>query len=647
MAGFADIGIYDHQSVGDIVDSLNRNTQFETEQKNREDEQRRKFALNSIFSKHIDNKGNLNERAFYTEASQAGLDPTQIGQAIDYHNKQIEQMSKIANEQPAQRMQGYDPNAAGRNNAQYGETDAGSIIPGMVKTSSPSSEGNGAPDGPSTLDLDKLRLPSVVADEAEARANGIAPVAPQANPANTAPNAPIVGTETTALDRLRAMRKSQIKEVQRELGFEGKQIDGKVGSGTAKRLRAALTAGTIMEGSNLGDLVSGTSDAQPSEYANEQGGQVAVTAPTQSKGEEAKMAPDTVGPDVFTPAPEDNRTFTQKFEDSYRKENSLAGQAGANGATEAPDSLFTWEPKNDGSNAFLQYQTALESKLKANGFEDASSFLHQIYGQAMKQNMPTAPNEGLLAMGKEGIAKYRGEQRAYQAGLAKAQGAAEEAVTKAKEGLAEFAKGYGVSAQTNEKFEADMGGRRKGAEQGSEIVRLRPVSEAEKTRGENIGNAYLDLKSSKDVGGFEGAYGMAMAKAKADGNVNRDVIVANLIAMGAVPDNKAIYVKSVLDASGNPVGDAWNQLKGLAGTLITDESKQKKWYDSATQNMKDAMRLVGYGVTGPKPAPKQEGTGTVEGGFPAPKPEPKKTAADRARAKSKGTAKKASRGTVD
>ena len=586
----------------DHVKAYNENQQFEIEQADRADTWRRKQALNKIFSKHIDDKGNLNERQFYIEASKAGLDPNQIGQAIDYHNKQIDQMSKIATEQPAQRMQGFDPTAAGRNDAGYGAPDAGSIIPGMQKVSSPSSEGAGAPTGPTTIDADKLRDPAVVAAEAEARANG---ATEQESPAPSTP-APTAPT-TSALDRLKRMNKAQIKEVQRELGFNKKEQDGKVGNLTAKRLRAALTTGSIVEGSNLGNLVSGTADEGIKDYADSAGGQVTVSTPAQSKGEEAKMAPDNVGPDIFAPAPEDNRTFTQRFEDSYNPTNTVTASAGGVGAPE--DKLFVWEPKNDGSNEFQQYKTALASKLKANGFADASEFLHAIYAQTIKANMPTAPNEGLLALGKEGIAKYRGEQKAYQAGLQKAQGLAEAEVTKAKEGLAEFAKQYGVNAQTSEKFGADMGGRRAGGDQGSEIIRLRPVSEAEKTRGENIGNAYLDLKSARNTEGFEGSYGMAMAKAKADGNVNRDVIVANLIAMGAVPSNKAIFVKSVLDANGNPMADAWNQLKGLAGDLVTDPSKQAKWYTNAAQNMKDAMKLVGYGIVGDKPVPKTGNAG--------------------------------------
>lgn len=434
MAGYADIGIYDHQSVGDIVDSLNRNTQFETEQTDRADALRRKLALNNIFSKHIDDKGNLNERSFYAEASKAGLDPNQIGQAIDYHNKQIDQMSKIATEQSTQRIQGYDPTSAGRNEAGFGSPDAGSIILGMVKTSSPSSEGNGAPDGPTTIDADKLRDPEVVRAEAEAKANGISPVAP-----TTPTEAPIAPVKT-ALDRMREKlsgSKQDIKEVQRELGVKA---DGVVGKDTRTALNR-LQAIRAKEAEEAGT------------FATEQGGQVAITAPFQSKGEEARMAPDTVGPDVFEPAPEDNRTFTQKFEDSYNPANSIAGQSGASNLGTPNESLFTWEPKNDGSNAFMQYATALDSRLKGNGFKDASDFLHQIYAQEIKRNMPTAPNEGLLQLGKEGIAKYRGEQRAYQAGLQKAQGAAEDAVTKAREGLAEFAKTFGVNTVEQRKTE--------------------------------------------------------------------------------------------------------------------------------------------------------------------------------------------------
>lgn len=595
----------------DHIKAYNENQQFEIEQANRADEWRRKQALNQIFSKHIDDKGNLNERQFYRDASQAGLDPNQIGQAIDYHNKQIEQMSKIATEQPAQRMQGFDPTAAGRNDATYGAPDAGSILPGMQKISSPSAgDVTTAPTADQIAANDALvaglRNPSEV---------GAQTVQPE-QPAPVAPVAPTAPT-TTALDRLKRMSKAQVKEVQRELGFDKKERDGKVGPLTAKRLRAALTVGSVMEGSNLGDLVSGTADEGVKDYADTEGGQVTIHAPFQSKGEEAKMVPDNVGPDVFAPAPEDNRTFTQRFEDSYNPTNAV----GAGGAVEfggADDPMFKWEPTEDNSNEFRTYKTALAAKLNSEGYVDASQKLKTIYLNTYKSNMPTAPNEGLRLLGKEGVAKYMGELKAYQAGLQKAQGLAQAAVNAERESLAKFAKEYGVDTNTSkthsldiEAKDADIAGRRKGnAGSGSQLIRTRAVSKEEKEAGDRIGNAYFDFVDGKNLGGFEGAMSMSRATGKADGQFSKETLIADLVAQGAIPTTEARFIKDLLSEGGSTTEtEVIKYLKTQYTDAKVDKAKQAKWIATKEANILQSLKDKGYGILKDKPAPKTGNAG--------------------------------------
>ncbi len=240
------------------------------------------------------------------------------------------------------------------------------------------------------------------------------------------------------------------------------------------------------------------------------------------------------------------------------------GQQGAQAVT--PDALmqqdsqlFAWSPQDE-ATASRKYGTALSSMMQAMG-KEPGQFLQETYTTAFNSMVPPEPNRALMQMGNEGMVKYRQQEAEYRAGLQKAQAAGRKAVMDARHGLLGTAKEYGEVSKADERHEGDMGGRRKGAASG-DIFRTRAVSPEEKALGDRIGDAYLDLKSSKSRGGFEGDYSAAMARAKADGNVNEDAIVGHLVSMGAGPSDKAVALKNLMrEAPGAPIGDIYKMAK--------------------------------------------------------------------------------------
>lgn len=332
--------------------------------------------------------------------------------------------------------------------------------------------------------------------------------------------------------------------------------------------------------------------------------------PVEKPVEEAKMsAPEAWNSYVPQPLQKDTRTAGQAVQDTYQEPKSEGvgvgvDQAEANGE-------FAWSPVDDNSSAFRKYKTTLDSRLKGAGMVDAegnaspSMLLKKLYTATYNQNLSAKPDQRLIALGAEGRKKYLEMDAEYKASQIKAAGLASKAVLDARQKLSEEANTYGVQtiagkteARTAEKHEADMGGRRAGNEAGSEIIRLRAVSEAEKTRGEAIANSYLDLKASKKLGGFEGDYAGAMARAKADGNVNSDVITGHLISMGAFPSEKAAYIKQMLSTAPQSAWDAVvkKMFAEIGNKFYTEHAKRDAWYKASEDNMKDAMKLVGYGV---------------------------------------------------
>jgi hypothetical protein len=143
--------------------------------------------------------------------------------------------------------------------------------------------------------------------------------------------------------------------------------------------------------------------------------------------------------------PPDNRTSDQAVQDSWDP-SKLGGANGSTGA-DASQEMFTWAPKDDGSNQYQQYSTALDSKLKANGFASASEYLQKTYDATLRASITKPqPNPMLRLQGPGGMVEYQKQANEYQADVASAQGKAQAAVMAERDKLAEFAKSYGVNA---------------------------------------------------------------------------------------------------------------------------------------------------------------------------------------------------------
>ena len=268
-------------------------------------EQRRKYE--QAFRDNLDAAGNLNEQGFYQQGVQDGLNPDQLREVAKYHLEQTG--NTLKNEQMRRQLQaaGVDPNAAGRNSAQYGDAQP-------TKISSPSMEGaGGAPSGPSGIDPDKLPDPASV---------GVPQTASSARQ-----ESPATRQGGTTMDQvwawLNSGDKAQVEKGQEAVGMSGKDVDGKAGPKTAAAFfQAAHANGWKSWG-----------DEAPQEAP---GNTVEVTAQNSpSAAPEARMVPDTVGPDVFAPA-QDRRSYLQRVEDSEAPLSSMLGQ-GSDAMPPPPD----------------------------------------------------------------------------------------------------------------------------------------------------------------------------------------------------------------------------------------------------------------------------------------------------------------------
>lgn len=565
---------------------------------------RQKKAYEDLFTGNLNAKGDLNEKAFYTGVREQGLTPEQARGAMQYTQAQRANNTDIVMQNQLQRASGYNPQAAGRNNATYGAPGADSILPGQQKVESPSMEGAVPPAAPTTIDADKLRDPSEVGNNAPAPAP-VAPVAPQA-PAAPVDNA--AATQSKAEQWFQSVKGKSKKEIAAVQAQVGAAADGKAGKLTKAAMWEYLKKGGRIPGEPIVDQAA----------QGDQEGQVAVTAQAPefvSKAPEAKMVPDNVGPDVFAPAPEDNRSFSQMFEDSFNPADSAMGKVPGVGGSEPSPDLYKWEAKNDGSNAYRQFSSALTSMLNSNGYPDASAYLKAVGEAAYKKELPPAPNAALAMGGKEGMIKYQQQVQEYIAGLSKAEGARAQAVLAAKEKLAEFANRFGVQSHDEEKFNADMGGRRAGTVAGAGVMRTRAVSEAEKAIGDRTATAYQDIAAAQDqfasAATPDAKYSAVMqainASLKADGaSMNADNVVAFLVSSGMVPPVRAQAIKQLM--SENP-GGAMDAVQRLIKTNMVDgdPAQASKWFANRINNVRGQLKLVGYDVIGgvepPAPGP--------------------------------------------
>lgn len=201
-------------------------------------------------------------------------------------------------------------------------------------------------------------------------------------------------------------------------------------------------------------------------------------------------------PTILQPG-QDTRSARQVVEDSYDPSQTIeARTAGGTDATTDDDSLFQWDPQDNGTNQFQQFKSALTAKLKGigavdpEGNPDPSKYLRQLYTAKVLENMPPKPNEMLLQQGREGMVKYRAEQQVYQAALDKAMGLGQQAVLKAKNDMADWAKQYGIDTVEQRKSEIPGGILRDPAR--------RQEAAALITNEQNIANAEHALKAAVD-----------------------------------------------------------------------------------------------------------------------------------------------------
>jgi hypothetical protein len=125
---------------------------------------------------------------------------------------------------------------------------------------------------------------------------------------------------------------------------------------------------------------------------------------------------------------------------------------------------------------------------------------------------------------------------------------------------------------------------------------------------QDVVNGY---NAGKKIGGnledkFATDYGAATAAARANGTLNEDAIVANLVTMGAVPSNAAVVLKQALAGQGGNLSsigqDAMRWVRGNLYKGPNSEKTRELWYKNTLENIKQGMATVGYSVGAQAPA---------------------------------------------
>ena len=286
--------------------------------------------LDALFAKHTDASGNLNEHGFVKDATAAGLGRAEIEQAAQYHTQQTS--TALANESARRQLQfmKVDPNAAGRNEAQYGEPS--------VQVSAPKQD---APDTTGFTVAPETWKPNAVKPSDFLTGQPMSQKAPEASslPQTAATvrqgeeltSQPVQGDELTmdkVLEWLHSGNKAQVAKGQQAIGMQGKAVDGVWGSQTAK---AFLDAAHANGWKSWGGAEQATSPAQVTPAED---GSVTITAnaPSYNPADYSGMAPSDTGA-TFSTAP-DNRSFLQKIEDT---EQPMGLGSGTSRMPPAPD----------------------------------------------------------------------------------------------------------------------------------------------------------------------------------------------------------------------------------------------------------------------------------------------------------------------
>ena len=297
------------------------------------------YLLNSLFAKHIDAKGNLDESGFYQDAAKNGLSPDQISTAMGYALAQ--KNNELGQVQTNQYLglYGADPNAGGRNGATIGAPVKPDIqtIPNPAaqqptkQASAPAAQS--APPKPSGPTNPLVAASPVVADPVDATA----PATPQA------PQSP------NGFGNFYAQLKAQAAAAKQQLGL-GQPTDSVMNANGTTQAPAAPTTPLQIPDRNAqlaqflgmkaqqananGNLQApaplSASDSQGANSMDLGQGKITPSGATLNADGSTQMQRVDIPPSATTPyqppTPPDTRSATQRVVDSVDPSKSMMGR---------------------------------------------------------------------------------------------------------------------------------------------------------------------------------------------------------------------------------------------------------------------------------------------------------------------------------
>lgn len=339
---------------------------------NRKETQTRQ--LNSIFAKHLDRTGNLNETGFYEDAAAAGLAPEHIQTAMDWYSKKKAAQVQTQRDNRTLRTYGADPEAAGRNQATIGAPQ-------------PVLESQQAPAAPSA-GPDKLQA---WFDRLKGRANPL-----QAKPAAQEAPTPEVSAQTRALNVAAPPAPTKTDALATAIGMP---------SAPAQTPDQPGSEVTISNGPNVHTFYE-----DPNSF----------------------MRADEEIPRVVTPP--DNRSAEQKVEDSYQQENSPLSRGSVRGGGQAaPVQGLTFAGMNP-----MERDTAVRSLARKGYDVSNPEAALKAYQDRFLGSVPEpVPANPQIAMTPHGMdeAKLAEEQNRADADMARYSAARADALAKASSEL--------------------------------------------------------------------------------------------------------------------------------------------------------------------------------------------------------------------
>lgn len=343
--------------------------------------------------------GDVDQRKFYENAKALGLDPDSAAASLAWRQKQyagVSGMSDIADTMAAKRP-GFDiEQAVGRAGAGYGQP---AVIDNTPAQSAPAGTAGTAGPAPVT-EQSKPQAPMLP--------QGVAvPPSEQSQAPAAAPAAPRTGWDGVS-DYLGIGRKPE--QMLAAQGYAAPQPQAQPQTDIPRPAGVPDMATMVAP---MPDI----SDADMQAYRD----QVVV--------------------------PPDRRTFDEAAMDKYMSlpfggVQTQGAQAPA--SERAKDPVFAWAPQDDGSNAYRQYATALDSQLKANGFASAPDYLMSVYDSTYPQFVKPVPPAALMAT-PEGKIKYQAMMAEHQQSKVEADARARQAVLAERKALTDAAKQYGTT----------------------------------------------------------------------------------------------------------------------------------------------------------------------------------------------------------